>query len=105
MNTEIVNREQQAKQAYQSIRNSLIKAQNSVYSAVNSAMVTAYWEAGGRYTMPAGKASAPPMDSIFCNICLNGLPRNLDEDIPFEICGICGSFIWPFQFGTHCVPN
>ena len=31
-------------QTYSVIRNSVISAQNKIYSAVNSAMVTAYWE-------------------------------------------------------------
>lgn len=46
MSTEIGNQEQQAAQAYQSIRGTLVKAQHTVYNAVNSAMVTAYWEIG-----------------------------------------------------------
>lgn len=56
MNTEIVNQEQRAKQAYQSIRNSLVKAQHSVYSAVNSAMVTAYWEVGEQIYHACGES-------------------------------------------------
>ena len=33
-------------ETYSSIRNSVITAQSKVYSAVNSAMVNAYWEIG-----------------------------------------------------------
>ena len=33
-------------QTYHSIRHSIVSAQRSMYTAVNSAMVTAYWEIG-----------------------------------------------------------
>ncbi len=48
---EIVKREdlpieQQSEEAYLSIRGYVIDAQKQVYSAVNAAMVTAYWNIG-----------------------------------------------------------
>lgn len=56
MSNEIMNQEQQASQAYQSIRNALVKAQHSIYSAVNSAMVTAYWEIGEQIYQACGES-------------------------------------------------
>ena len=38
--------EQQSEEAYLSIRGYVIDAQKQVYSAVNAAMVTAYWNIG-----------------------------------------------------------
>ena len=46
MDKQLINHEQRAEQTYRGIRNSLVRAQHSVYNAVNSAMVTAYWEIG-----------------------------------------------------------
>ena len=50
---EIFDTDQQ--EMYRSIRNSVIKAQNKVYSAVNSAMVTAYWEIGEQIYKACGE--------------------------------------------------
>lgn len=55
MSTELVNQEQRAEETYQSIRHSLVKAQHVVYSAVNSAMVTAYWEIGEQIYRACGE--------------------------------------------------
>ena len=46
-------------ETYSSIRNSVIAAQGKVYSAVNSAMVNAYWEIGNRYKRLAVKMTEP----------------------------------------------
>lgn len=42
-------------ETYLSIRNSVITAQNKVYSAVNTAMVTAYWEIGEQIYKACGE--------------------------------------------------
>ena len=42
-------------ETYLSIRNSVITAQNKVYSAVNTAMVKAYWEIGEQIYKACGE--------------------------------------------------
>lgn len=46
MAKEIIINNENSEVAYNSIRNSIIVAQNKVYTAVNTAMVQAYWEIG-----------------------------------------------------------
>ena len=50
--SEIVKKD--LKQVYETTRASVIKAQHTVYNAVNSAMVTAYWEIGEQIYMACG---------------------------------------------------
>ena len=42
-------------ETYRTIRNSVIAAQGKVYSAVNSAMVNAYWEIGEQIYKACGE--------------------------------------------------
>lgn len=46
MDNEIIKAESNSEEIYTSIRSFVITAQNKVYSAVNTAMVIAYWEIG-----------------------------------------------------------
>ena len=46
MSTEIIKNNEKSEETYKTIRNSIIVAQNKVYTAVNTAMVQAYWEIG-----------------------------------------------------------
>jgi len=55
MSTKLVNQEQQAERTYQEIRSSLVKAQRTVYTAVNAVMVTAYWEIGEQIYRACGE--------------------------------------------------
>ena len=52
---EIEKIEFDSQETYLSIRNSVITAQNRVYSAVNTAMVTAYWEIGEQIYKTCGE--------------------------------------------------
>ena len=52
---EIEKVEFDSQETYLSIRNSVITAQNKVYSAVNTAMVTAYWEIGEQIYKACGE--------------------------------------------------
>ena len=52
---EIEKIEFDSQETYLSIRNSVITAQNRVYSAVNTAMVTAYWEIGEQIYKACGE--------------------------------------------------
>ena len=52
--------DQQSEEAYLSIRGYVIDAQRQVYSAVNAAMVTAYWNIGSRFMEFAVRAIVLP---------------------------------------------
>ena len=59
MNNEIQNTAasvpESSKQTYTVIRNSVIAAQGRIYTAVNSAMVQAYWEIGEQIYLACGE--------------------------------------------------
>ena len=52
---EIIANENTVQQTYISVRNSIIRAQQKVYTAVNSAMVQAYWEIGEQIYKACGE--------------------------------------------------
>ena len=51
----LIKNDKIANETYTSVRNSIINAQNKVYSAVNSAMVQAYWEIGEQIYKACGE--------------------------------------------------
>lgn len=53
--TDIINNEGLVKETYAQARNSIINAQQYVYTAVNSAMVQAYWEIGEQIYKACGE--------------------------------------------------
>ena len=55
MDNQIENRANNSEDIYTSIRSYIITAQNRVYSAVNSAMVIAYWEIGEQIYKACGE--------------------------------------------------
>lgn len=64
--------EGQSEDAYRSIRGYVIEAQGQVYTAVNAAMVTAYWKSASRSSRPAERTTGRPMASRYCNTFRNG---------------------------------
>ena len=56
MDTKIQLSEGSSEEIYTTIRSSVITAQNRVYSAVNYAMVTAYWEIGEQIFKACGES-------------------------------------------------
>ena len=50
-----LQKNQNADQTYHSIRNSIVSAQHRLSTAVNSAMVTTYWEIGEQIFKACGK--------------------------------------------------
>lgn len=50
-----LQKNQNAKQTYHSIRNSIVSAQHRLSTAVNSAMVTTYWEIGEQIFKACGE--------------------------------------------------
>ena len=55
MDNEIMRTENSSEEIYTSIRSFLITAQNRVYTAINSAMVIAYWEIGEQIYKACGE--------------------------------------------------
>ena len=66
------NEHVQSENTYRSIRGYVIEAQQQVYTAVNAAMVTAYWKIGKSIFEPAVKRTGPLMASRCCNTYRNG---------------------------------
>lgn len=52
---DVIDLSQKSNEVYSSVRNSVIAAQKQVYAAVNSAMVTAYWEIGEQIYKACGE--------------------------------------------------
>ena len=50
-----LQKNQHAEQTYHSIRNSIVSAQHRLSTAVNSAMVTTYWEVGEQIFKACGE--------------------------------------------------
>lgn len=71
---------QNPEQTYTTIRQSIVQAQRSMATAVNSAMVTAYWEIG---------------EQIY-KACGDNDRADYGKCVSFTVCS---------QFETHCVPN
>lgn len=55
MVNEIITNSSNSENTYNSIRHSIITAQQKVYTAVNSAMVFAYWEIGEQIYKACGE--------------------------------------------------
>ena len=55
---------------YSSVQSYIINAQRQVYSAVNSAMVRAYWNIGKLIYETSGESDIENMVSSFCSIYL-----------------------------------
>ena len=55
MDNEIMRTENSSEEIYTSIRSFVITAQNRVYTAINSAMVIAYWEIGEQIYKACGE--------------------------------------------------
>ena len=61
-----LQKNQNAEQTYHSIRNSIVSAQHRLSTAVNSAMVTTYWEIGEQIFIHSSSASIILQDnSVF----------------------------------------
>ena len=57
-------------QTYHSIRHSIVSAQRSLGMAVNSAMVTAYWEIGEQIYKACGENDRAGYARSCCSTCL-----------------------------------
>lgn len=66
-----LQKNQNAEQTYHSIRNSIVSAQHRLSTAVNSAMVTTYWEIENRFLKHVEKMIAQNTERNYWNIFLS----------------------------------
>lgn len=105
---ELVNRGESAivpEGFYKQVSSILNAARDKAYTAVNFAMVEAYWEIGKSIVDEQAERSAPSMERRCSRPSQSDLPRILVKVLKQESCVKCVSSILHFQFGTHCVPN
>lgn len=105
MATEIIKNNENSEETYYIIRNSIIVAQNKVYTAVNTAMVQAYWEIGEQIYKACGDNDRSEYGKNLIKFYLINLLLNLVKVFRKLILKICVDFILCFQFDRHCLPN
>lgn len=90
---------------YKQVSSILNAARNKAYTAVNFAMVEAYWEIGKSIVDEQGGEER----AAYGEALIAGLSRRLTADFGrgFGIAtfAICVSSFLRFQFATHCVAN
>lgn len=105
---ELVNRGESAivpEGFYKQVSSILNAARDKAYTAVNFAMVEAYWEIGKSIVDEQGGEGRASMERRCSRPSQSDLPRILVKVLKQESCAKCVSSILHFQFGTHCVPN
>lgn len=90
---------------YKQVSSILNAARNKAYTAVNFAMVEAYWEIGKSIVDEQGGKARAKYGEALLKASQSDLPRILVKVLKQESCAKCVSSILHFQFGTHCVPN
>lgn len=91
--------------AYKSIRGYVIDAQRQVYSAVNSAMVSAYWNIGKAIYEICGEKDRAAYGKQVISYISERLTNEFGKDTAYETLEICVNYISCIQFGRHCLPN
>ncbi len=66
-------------ETYDAVRSYIVTAQKQVNAAVNSAMVTAYWNIVSRFMKHVEKTNVPSTGRTFCNTCPKGLRLNSEK--------------------------
>lgn len=66
-----LQKNQNAEQTYHSIRNSIVSAQHRLSTAVNSAMVTTYWELENRFLKYVEKMIVQNTERNYWNLFLS----------------------------------
>ena len=92
-------------QTYHSIRHSIVSAQRSLCAAVNSAMVTAYWEIGEQIYKACGENDRAGYGKKLLQYLSAHLTAEFGKDLTSQICEKCASSTVHIQFETHCVLN
>ena len=90
---------------YKQVSSILNAARNKAYTAVNFAMVEAYWEIGKSIVDEQGGEER----AAYGEALIAGLSRRLTADfgraLASQTFAICVSSFLRFQFATHCVAN
>ena len=105
---ELVNREESAivpEGFYKQVSSILNAARDKAYTAVNFAMVEAYWEIGKSIVDEQGGEGRAKYGEALLKTLAIRLTKDLVKVLKQESCVKCVSSILHFQFGTHCVPN
>lgn len=106
---ELVNRGESAivpEGFYKQVSSILNAARDKAYTAVNFAMVEAYWEIGKSIVdEQGGEERAAYGEALIAGLSPEGLPRISEEALASQTFAICVSSFLRFQFATHCVAN
>ena len=92
-------------QTYHSIRHFIVSAQRSLSVAVNSAMVTAYWEIGEQIYKACGENDRAGYGKKLLQYLSAHLTAEFGKDLTSQICEKFASSTAHIQFETHCVLN
>lgn len=92
-------------ETYNAVRTYIVAAQKQLNTAVNFAMVTAYWNIGKQIYEACGESERAEYGKNFCSIYRISLLRNLEKVLRLRTLGICDSFSLHSRIATQCVAN
>lgn len=90
---------------YKQVSSILNAARDKAYTAVNFAMVEAYWEIGKSIVDEQGGEERAAYGEALIAGLSRRLPRISEEALASQTFAICVSSFLRFQFATHCVAN
>ena len=88
-----------------SVRGYIIAAQKQVYTAVNSAMVAAYWNIGKQIYLACGENERAGYGKQLLKYLSEELTAEFGKGFDERNLRSMRQFYVTFQIGTHCVPN
>ena len=88
---------------YSGIRNTLTQVRATVYTAVNSAMVEAYWDVGRQIEEAVGERA--DYGSGLMQFLSESLTTEFGKGLQSQIYVTCANFIVCSRIATHCVAN
>ena len=95
-----------ASQLLHSLRDLIQNARQRALRAVDAVQVHTCWEIGRHIVeFEQGAQHGRNMGPGCCRAWLRLSPQSSGGVSTSRICDICGCFIKPFQFATHCVLN
>ena len=96
---------QDPEQTYTTIRQSIVQAQHTMSTAVNSAMVNAYWEIGQQIYIACEENDRAGYRKGLLHFLADNLTSEFGKGFNESNLRKMRQFIAYFQFQTHCVPN
>lgn len=90
---------------YKQVSSILNAARDKAYTAVNFAMVEAYWEIGKSIVDEQGGEERAAYGEALIAGLSRRLTADLEEALASQTFAICVSSFLRFQFATHCVAN